>query len=1411
MKKILLVLGAVVVSASMLFAQSQLPPGSTLLEDLKSPGNMANPAANIQGESSVNDASNPAASAYKQRITFDMNYTGIVGNDYGIGINPLLFPDALLLGYFANILNLGISLPSKAGVFTLSGEYFQGNSYHYDFGHMGGINFSYARDLTPEYSLGFGMNVSLGQNKADATTPFWAFTIDAGFIHRVKSVTLVSDFMYGVSLKNIGWGTLATEQRYMALFTPEVNLSFTAVEKNDFKLGFSSSLELPTFQNIKLGIGMSFAYSDVMRIDIGTRINVGELAGWYNFNDTPTYSSLFPSINFIYRYKEKDIKEEDSDKKDFNEFHLKGGFSPAGRNDLWAYSLGFMVPIGVYDSFAPVIIIDFDSIYNFTPENDENEASTDEAKTSTEKNQVSSSKKNRKFRAQLTATKSFQDKEKIRIYVAPNNNGINDNLIIPLKITDKRFIAGYNFVVEDVHGNIVRVIGNKEQREENKSISDYFKLKSGIEIPDKIIWDCTTEDGSVAKDGIYYFFIEAWDDNNNRARSTKIPFVIDATAPQITLDQPSGIEKIFNPNNVGKKSKLSISQDGSVEDLWVIEISNSFLGTVFRKELKNKKPSDFVWGGTDSKGILLPDGVYTYRIFAKDRAGNYSEDVVNNIIINTQETPVRMSVSDNFMSPNNDDIKESVEIFFDIPVTQGILTWKFDILNSDSALIYTVDGTEDFPKSIVFGNDLIGKVIPEGSYIAKLELLYMNGNNPKAQTPEIIVDITAPRARISQEYDVFSPDGDGNKDENIFFHETSKEGTWVAEIANKDDGSVVEAFSYITEPPVKFEWDGYLADGKMIPDGTYTYKLYSTDSAGNYGESNLLTFSIDTKETPVEIRTSRKAFSPNGDGKFDKLEIFPVLAVSSGIENCAINIIDSKGEVVREILNSSSVGKSYFWDGFDNRGDSVAEGEYSATLRVLYKNGNDEKAVSRKIVVDRIAPKLKITFDNLIFSPDGDGQKDSFNVKATSSKEDKWIAEILNTKMNAVKEYVWQGEISDFNWDGRDNKGNKVADGEYSLRIVSEDEAGNKTQEIVKGIEVDTRATAIFVTADKAVFSPNGDNIFDTVVIETLVNVTDGIEDWKLEVRDLNGRLYKNFKSDKGIPSKVVWDGKNDAGKVVEGKYKVYFEILYVKGNNPNTESDEILLDISAPAVSVKLAPVPFSPDNDGIDDTVDIMFSMKSSSGIKFWKFEIFDPKGNLFKVYEGFGDKVNKITWDGRSDSGETVFSAEDYKYVMTVFDNVANKAVVEGIIPVDILVVKVGDKLKIQIANINFAPNSAELETKDKEIADKNMRVLRRLAEILKKYDSYRITVEGHANSVKWYNETEREKEETEELVPLSLARAETVRKILISLGVKAERLNAMGIGGRQPLVDPKDDAETWKKENWKNRRVEFILEK
>jgi outer membrane protein OmpA-like peptidoglycan-associated protein len=92
------------------------------------------------------------------------------------------------------------------------------------------------------------------------------------------------------------------------------------------------------------------------------------------------------------------------------------------------------------------------------------------------------------------------------------------------------------------------------------------------------------------------------------------------------------------------------------------------------------------------------------------------------------------------------------------------------------------------------------------------------------------------------------------------------------------------------------------------------------------------------------------------------------------------------------------------------------------------------------------------------------------------------------------------------------------------------------------------------------------------------------------------------------------------------------------------------------------------------------------------------------------------------------------------------------------------------------------------------------------VLKKYPQHSIRVEGHAVQVLWENPQRAAREQSEVLVPLSLARAEAIRNALVQRGIESSRMTTQGSGGALPVV-PHSDLTN----RWKNRRVEFILER
>jgi hypothetical protein len=239
-----------------------------------------------------------------------------------------------------------------------------------------------------------------------------------------------------------------------------------------------------------------------------------------------------------------------------------------------------------------------------------------------------------------------------------------------------------------------------------------------------------------------------------------------------------------------------------------------------------------------------------------------------------------------------------------------------------------------------------------------------------------------------------------------------------------------------------------------------------------------------------------------------------------------------------------------------------------------------------------------------------------------------------------------------------------------------------------------------------------------------------------------------------------------------------------------------------------------FSPDGDGEDDFLTVSITINSASPIHSWRIQILEPEPPylVFSEWVGEGTPPETITWDGYSASGELVQSASDYYFDLIVTNIYNNSTLHRGTIRIDVLVQREeGDVLRVIVPSIVFPPNAGDFRGLDPERMANNSRILQRIAQVLNKFDTYRVKVEGHANPTSQPGTRARTDEENgtrtvKGLRPLSEERAHAVVNYLVGLGVDRGRLSAIGMGGTRTVVEFAD-RDNW----WKNRRVEFILEK
>ncbi len=1032
--------------------------------------------------------------------------------------------------------------------------------------------------------------------------------------------------------------------------------------------------------------------------------------------------------------------------------------------------------------------------------------------------------------------------EKGAVYISPNNDGVQDQLEVPLQIKEKRYISEWNFIIYDARGNVVRTIGNKEKRPDKVTVGSFFSQlfapKEGVEVPEFVVWNGYFDDGSLAPDGTYYYQFSATDDNGNTATTSKLEVIVDNTAPTVQLTQPSEAEKIFGE---GAKSVLRIVQTGSSETVWTAQILDNESNVKKTFKWSKSAPLSLNWDGTDDEGSLVPDGVYSYRVFSTDEAGNTSDTAqITNIIYSAEKPSVAISIlGSKYFSPNGNGIQDTVNLLLSIAQpdskTNSLVQWTLDIVRaSDSKVVRTYSGTSNPPSSLDYdGTDATGAKLAEGEYFAQVNAKYLNGyDSGKIKSPVFVLDLSVPKVTVTASDKTFSPDGDGSKDVVTITQKlTSSEPEWTG---TKDwkgsiiasDGSVVRTFDFGETPAASVVWDGISSTGSLVPDGTYRYELSLSKKSGISASYSTEAFTLDTSKTELMLSVANSAFSKNPASKNQSITFVPFVKASSGIKSYTLTIKNSAGKAVRTISGTGSVPASIIWRGTGDDDSVCDDGIYSAELETIANSGTKSKAVKTNIVLDSDAPQVSLSVPYRTFSPDGKSSRLIVPVTASSSEETKWTGQIVSSgsRPSVVRTYTWYGTVPSFAWDGTDESGNIVSDGTYNLTVSATDDAGNSGSASVTGLVVDTREAKAYVTVDYDAISPNGDGFRDSQKFSLRTSFSDGIDAWNFSILDSKGKAVRTWTNADfaSLPSSITWDGLTSDGAKGEGTYTGKLSVSYEKGNSVEAGTVPFICTATAPVLSVKTSPRYFSPDNDGNDDDLNVSLKCESKAKISSWSFVINDPNGREFWRTSGKSSITELLTWDGRGSNGELVQSAMDYPYVFTVTDELGMTSSVEGKINVDVLVIRVGDVLKMQVPSIIFRSDNADFGLEEKDASGRvikqgitaeqkanNERVLRRIAEILKKFEDYNVTIVGHANRL-----TDNAQEETVDnpsawgpaLIPLSLRRAQYVQQQLISLGIASSRLSVEGKGGTEPVADTKD-----RSVNWKNRRVEFILNK
>lgn len=335
-------------------------------------------------------------------------------------------------------------------------------------------------------------------------------------------------------------------------------------------------------------------------------------------------------------------------------------------------------------------------------------------------------------------------------------------------------------------------------------------------------------------------------------------------------------------------------------------------------------------------------------------------------------------------------------------------------------------------------------------------------------------------------------------------------------------------------------------------------------------------------------------------------------------------------------------------------------------------------------------------------------------------------------------------------------------------------------------------------------FSPLADTGKSSIEFALYFANASAVKSWSVTLATLGVTKQTFSGSSTYLPPLLTWDGKDSNGKLApEGTYVATLTVNYSKPYTKGTaKSTSFILDVTKPTGKISYKPELFSFENP--TDAMTITINGKSSlARIDSWSMYIFDPGWNLFRSYTGKWPK-NSVVWDGKDMDGNSVMSAEDYPVTVKLRDEFGNTGTIESSLPIDIIVIKDGTGYRIENSRIYFKNYTADYENVPEDLSRQNIVRLNRLAETFKKYPDHKVRIVGHAVKIFWEDKSLGEVEQEKVLKPLSLARAEAIKKAMVVRGVNPNMITTEGVGASDPLVPDSDFAN-----RWVNRRTAFFL--
>ncbi|EJV7524081.1 non-fimbrial adhesin SiiE [Salmonella enterica subsp. enterica serovar Adelaide] len=543
------------------------------------------------------------------------------------------------------------------------------------------------------------------------------------------------------------------------------------------------------------------------------------------------------------------------------------------------------------------------------------------------------------------------------------------------------------------------------------------------------VWDYTWLTN--VANGPHTLMVEATDKAGNKT-TQKLDFIIDTllSEPTITLDSADDSAAGDNITNV----KMPGFTLGNIDaDVTKVVVTVAHDGKNQQIELiKNGG----VWRFTP--GAAWSDGDYTLTVKVEDKAGNTNYSAPLTVTIDTQTSIDRIELL-NDTGIVGDNLTNEARPQFHITVPTDVNSVQLSLdggINWVNATL-TSDGVWEY----IWPTDLV-----ENTYTLTVKATDVAGNTA-TETLNFIIDTTLSTPTITLD----SADDSGTANDN--------------KTNVKTPGFIIGGIdSDVTQVVVQVMRDGHSEEveltqtngqwrfvpGSAWTDGDYTLTVTVKDEAGNIRHSAPLTVTIDTQIAIDHIELVNDSGIPDDNLTNNVRPHFQVTVPTD------VNVVRLSIDGGKTWFNATQSATPGVWD-YTWLAD-VGEGKHTLTVEATDKAGN-KTTQQLDFIIDTLLSEPTIVLDNT----DDSGTKGD---NLTNVNKPTFLLGNIDADARYVTVEVQHGGTKEVLTATKDATGNwsvtptgTWADGDYTLTVRVEDDAGNEKHSASLTVTVDTQIT----------------------------------------------------------------------------------------------------------------------------------------------------------------------------------------------------------------------------------------------------------------------------------------------------------------------------------------------------------------